>query len=174
MSSEWQVCGGKYLVDVSGQRSEWADWLETMESQQEAQIITGYDQDLQNSVSEGTTPPTFQQCLRLCTQLPRKRTVQDIFLPPRQHPETWSHFNHTRCRAAGPFSPRGWTIVTVSFSGFVARTSRATARGPNDKHMALHSVHTALDPCLDPVSIAKPCCSLTNASLLTHLHVSEK
>ncbi len=57
ISSEWQLCGRKCLVDVRGERRlVWDDRKET-----ETQITTHYHQGMQNTISEHTTCRTLKQ-----------------------------------------------------------------------------------------------------------------
>ncbi len=58
ISSEWQLCGWKCLVDVRG---EWSDWLKNDRKATLTQITTRYNQDLQNTISEHTTRQTLKQ-----------------------------------------------------------------------------------------------------------------
>ncbi len=60
ISSEWQLCGWKYLVDVRGQRR--MDRLGRDDRKTTVtQITTRYNQDLQNTISEHTTRQTLKQ-----------------------------------------------------------------------------------------------------------------
>lgn len=63
-------CGGKCLVGVKGQRSDWADWLETL-----AGSSKSASRRLQaNGISKGETPPTslfmrYQALARLANKV---------------------------------------------------------------------------------------------------------
>ncbi len=60
ISSEWQLCGRQCLVDVRGQRRMdrlVRDDIKTTVTQ----IITHYNQELQNTISEHTTRRTLKQ-----------------------------------------------------------------------------------------------------------------
>lgn len=56
--SEWQLWLGKCLVDDRGQRSELADWLETIERQQEVKREkrpAGFNRVMQDRIFEDTS-----------------------------------------------------------------------------------------------------------------------
>ncbi len=60
ISSEWQLCGRKYLVDVRGQRR----MVRLVKDDRKAtvtQITTRYNQGMQNTISERTTHRTLKQ-----------------------------------------------------------------------------------------------------------------
>ncbi len=60
ISSEWQLCGRKYLVDVRGQRR--MDRLVRDDRKATVtQITTRYNQDMQNIISECATRRTLKQ-----------------------------------------------------------------------------------------------------------------
>ncbi len=60
ISSEWQLCGWKCLVDVKGQRR--MDRLVRDDSKATVtQITTRYNQSMQNTISEHTTCRTLKQ-----------------------------------------------------------------------------------------------------------------
>ncbi len=60
ISSERQLCGRKYLVDVRDQR-RMGRLVRDDRKSTVTQIITRYNQDMQNTISEHTTPRTLKQ-----------------------------------------------------------------------------------------------------------------
>ncbi len=60
ISSEWQLCGRKCLVDVRGQR-RMGRLVRDDRKTTVTQITTRYNQDLQNTISEHTTRRTLKQ-----------------------------------------------------------------------------------------------------------------
>ncbi len=60
ISSEWQLCGWKCLVDVRGQR-RMSRLVRDDRKTTVTQITTRYNQDLQNTISEHTTHRTLKQ-----------------------------------------------------------------------------------------------------------------
>lgn len=73
MSLAGQLCGGECLVCTRGQRSQWADGWQTAERRQGVKYPPSYNQLLQSSVSERSTPPALS---RRTTTLASEGAVQ--------------------------------------------------------------------------------------------------
>ncbi len=93
ISSEWQLFERKCLVDVRGQRREWADWIDDRKATV-TQITARYNQGMQNTISEHTTRRTLKQMgyssrrphrVPLLSAKNRKRRLQFT-----QTPQNWT------------------------------------------------------------------------------------
>ncbi len=71
ISSEWQLCGRKCLVDVRGQR-RMGRLVRDDRKTTVTQITTRYNQDMQNTISEHTTRRTLKQ---MCSSSRRPHRV---------------------------------------------------------------------------------------------------
>ncbi len=60
ISSEWQLCGRKYLVDIRGQR-RMGKLVRDYRKATVTQITTSYNQGMQKTISEHTTLRTLKQ-----------------------------------------------------------------------------------------------------------------
>ncbi len=92
ISSEWQLCGWKCLVDVRGQRRT-GRLVRDDRKATITQITTCYNQGIQNTISECTTRWTLKQ-MDYSSRRPSLNT---------QHVEPWSRWttaaeDHTGCR----------------------------------------------------------------------------
>ncbi len=93
ISSEWQLCGRKCLVDVRGQRR--MDRLVRDDRKATVtQITTRYNQSMQNTISEHTTHQTLKQ-MRFSSRRPHRVPLLSAKNRKRRKQFTQSHQNWT-------------------------------------------------------------------------------
>ncbi len=116
VSSERQLCGWKCLVDVRGQRR--MDRLVRDDRKATVtQIITRYNQDIQNTISEHTTRRTLKQ---MCSSSRRPHRVMLLSDKnrTRRRQFTQTHQNWTRFLLHSDGSGRIWRKKTTKH-GFI-------------------------------------------------------